>query len=82
MIHRADYHGVLLKEAVRLGGKLRTNAEVVDINFAGDRPAVVLHTGETITADVVVGADGSVICRPSPGSSILILNLFRPLVGR
>ena len=64
VIHRADYHGVLLNETVRLGGKVRTNAEVVNINYDTVRPEVVLHTGETITADVVVGADGKVTHHP------------------
>ena len=58
MIHRADYHQVLLDEAARLGATLRLDAEVVDIKTA-DNPHVVLQTGEVINADVIVGADGT-----------------------
>ncbi|EXJ74849.1 uncharacterized protein A1O5_01545 [Cladophialophora psammophila CBS 110553] len=58
VIHRADYHGVLLDEAVRLGGKLRLNAEAVDIKVSMENPHVVLQTGEIVDADVIVGADG------------------------
>ena len=60
MIHRADYHGVLLDEATRLGAQLRLNAKVVDIdiNTAG-KPSVVLESGDLVVADVIVGADGT-----------------------
>jgi hypothetical protein len=57
VIHRADYHRILLEEAIRLGAKMRMHAEVVDIEFT-DRPTALLHTGERIQADVIVGADG------------------------
>ncbi|OAP57295.1 hypothetical protein AYL99_08033 [Fonsecaea erecta] len=73
VIHRADYHGVLLDEAVRLGGKLRLNAEAVDVKASTENPHVVLQTGEVIDADVIVGADGLwsairdiVLGQPSP----------------
>ncbi|KAJ9612792.1 hypothetical protein H2204_014897 [Knufia peltigerae] len=58
VIHRADYHGVLLDETLRLGGALRLDAEVVEIDYEAERPQVVLHTGEVISGDVIVGADG------------------------
>ncbi|KIW98290.1 uncharacterized protein Z519_01874 [Cladophialophora bantiana CBS 173.52] len=58
VIHRADYHGVLLDEAVRLGAKLRLNAEAVDIKASMENPHVVLQTGEIVHADVIIGADG------------------------
>lgn len=58
VIHRADYHGVLLDETLRLGGELRLDAEVVEIDYEAERPQVVLHTGEVISGDVIVGADG------------------------
>jgi salicylate hydroxylase len=57
VIHRADYHGVLLDEATRLGAKVKLNAEVVDIT-AAESPCVTLHSGEVVSADVIVGADG------------------------
>ncbi len=57
VIHRADYHTVLLDEAVRLGAQIQLNAKVVDIK-SSQRPEVVLESGDVISADVVVGADG------------------------
>ncbi|OAG34856.1 hypothetical protein AYO21_10961 [Fonsecaea monophora] len=73
VIHRADYHSVLLDEVSRLGGKLQLNAEVVDVKASAEKPKVVLRTGEVIDADVVVGADGLwsairdiVVGQPSP----------------
>ncbi|EXJ55608.1 hypothetical protein A1O7_08536 [Cladophialophora yegresii CBS 114405] len=72
VIHRADYHGVMLDEAVRLGAQLRLNAKVVDITSSGT-PQVVLEGGEVVPADVIVGADGLwsatrdiVLGQPSP----------------
>ncbi len=49
---------VLLNEALRLGGKLRNGADVVDVGLSTEDPYVVLQTGERISADVIVGADG------------------------
>jgi 2-polyprenyl-6-methoxyphenol hydroxylase-like FAD-dependent oxidoreductase len=48
---------VLLDEAIRLGAKVKLNAEVVDITAAGS-PCVMLHSGEVVSADIIVGADG------------------------
>jgi hypothetical protein len=58
VIHRADYHTVLLDEALRLGADLRKNSEVVDGNFSPPNPYVLLQTGETVEGDVIIGADG------------------------
>lgn len=58
MIHRADYHKLLLDEALRLGGQLRKDAEVIDVNTSVETPFVTLHTGEKVHADVIVAADG------------------------
>lgn len=41
-----------------MGGALRLDAEVVEIDYEAERPQVVLHTGEVISGDVIVGADG------------------------
>ncbi|KAJ5121313.1 uncharacterized protein N7515_009274 [Penicillium bovifimosum] len=56
IIHRVDYHRILLDEAVRLGAVLVLGAEVVDIST--EEPAVLLADGRRISADVVIGADG------------------------
>ncbi len=61
VIHRADYHTVLLNEALRLGADLRKNSEVVDGDFSPPKPYVLLQTGEKVEGDVIVGADGRVV---------------------
>ncbi|KAK5394843.1 hypothetical protein LTR07_006600 [Exophiala xenobiotica] len=73
VIHRADYHTVLLDEALRLGADLRKNSEVVDGNFSPPNPYVLLQTGEKVEGDVIIGADGlwsfirdMVLEKPSP----------------
>ncbi|KAL2822451.1 hypothetical protein BJX63DRAFT_417549 [Aspergillus granulosus] len=56
IIHRSDFHRVLLDEATRLGVEVRLNAEVVDVDFEG--PEVILAGGERVAGDVMIGADG------------------------
>ena len=56
VIHRADYHDVLLTEARRLGAELILDAEVVNIGFA--TATVYLKNGTAMKGDIVVGADG------------------------
>ena len=58
VMHRADYQQVLANEARRLGAKFRFDADVVGADSDGGRANVTLATGERLTADVVVGADG------------------------
>ena len=58
VIHRADYHAVLLNEALRLGADFRKSSEVVDGHFSPPKPFVLLQTGEKVEGDVIVGADG------------------------
>lgn len=54
-----DYHRILLDEAIRLGAVLQLGAEVEDIHT--EQPAVLLADGRCISADVVIGADGTLI---------------------
>ncbi|KAJ5807396.1 hypothetical protein N7447_010852 [Penicillium robsamsonii] len=56
IIHRVDYHRILLDEAIRLGAVFQLGAEVEDVYT--DQPAVLLADGRCISADVVIGADG------------------------
>ncbi|KAJ5804400.1 uncharacterized protein N7518_000703 [Penicillium psychrosexuale] len=56
IIHRVDYHRILLDEAIRLGAVLQLGAEVEDIYT--EQPAVLLADGRCISADIVIGADG------------------------
>lgn len=59
--HRADLHKALLRRAQELGATCRINSRVTDIRYNEVRPdsaTVLLHNGERLTADLVVGADG------------------------
>ncbi|KAL5044797.1 hypothetical protein BDW71DRAFT_215443 [Aspergillus fruticulosus] len=56
IIHRQDFHQVLLDEAARLGVEIRVGADVTDIIF--DTPEVILAGGERVAGDVIIGADG------------------------
>ncbi|KAJ5550541.1 Monooxygenase FAD-binding [Penicillium sp. DV-2018c] len=57
VIHRADLHNAIISKALSLPNvTLRENSPVTDVHFS---PAsVTLLTGETLHADVVIGADG------------------------
>lgn len=55
VVHRADYHKVLLDEAVRRGAEIHLNCDVVKVDVLG---SVRLADGVVHSADVVVGADG------------------------
>jgi salicylate hydroxylase len=58
--HRADLHQSLLDRTVELGAELLTNCKVVDFTVAEDESTatVILSDSRTMTADLVVGADG------------------------
>ncbi|KAF7563751.1 hypothetical protein G7046_g401 [Stylonectria norvegica] len=58
--HRANLHRCLLDRAVELGAKLTTNCKVNDFVVSEDdlTSTVVLADGRSMTADLVVGADG------------------------
>ncbi|KAF2011971.1 FAD/NAD(P)-binding domain-containing protein [Aaosphaeria arxii CBS 175.79] len=56
VIHRQDYHGILLEEATRLGAAIRLGASVK--NILTDRDTVVLEDGTELTANAIIGADG------------------------
>ena len=61
-IHRADYHRILVEEAKRLGVSLLLGQNVVDIDF--EKPAAYMTGGSSISADLIVGADGlKSVCR-------------------
>ena len=53
-IHRADLHAILVRAAEEAGVLLRANAAVAAI----DGPVAILETGERVTSDLLVGADG------------------------
>jgi salicylate hydroxylase len=56
VIHRADYHLVLLNEAKRRGAKIRLGCEITDIDF--NAPYAITSEGEVLYADAIIGADG------------------------
>ncbi|TFK82560.1 FAD/NAD(P)-binding domain-containing protein [Polyporus arcularius HHB13444] len=58
LIHYADLRRILAESAREHGADLRTNCLVVDIHPDAERPYLTLSTGEVLTADVIVGADG------------------------
>ncbi|KAI0833807.1 FAD/NAD-P-binding domain-containing protein [Trametes gibbosa] len=61
VITHAELFDILYEAAIRIGAQVRFNAEVVSINT--QEREVELATGETVSGDVLVGADGE--CGPS-----------------
>ena len=55
-IHRADLHRILLEHAGL--DNVRTGALVASYRLVGDRVVAVLESGEDVTGDLLVGADG------------------------
>ena len=58
VMHRADYQRVLAEEAQLLGAEIRFGQDVVGVDCRDQRPVVHLADGGSVTADVIVGADG------------------------
>jgi salicylate hydroxylase len=48
----------LHEAAIAAGAEVRPGVHVVSVSSDGDYPHVTLATGETVMADVIVGADG------------------------
>jgi geranylgeranyl reductase family protein len=59
MVRRDDFDFAWYKAAVSAGAQVRQNAQVRAIEQDADAATVTLAHGETITARVVIGADGS-----------------------
>ncbi|KAH6609159.1 hypothetical protein Trco_002505 [Trichoderma cornu-damae] len=55
-LHRVDLQQALLKRATELGVDFRFGQRVQDIDF--ERNEIALESGETVTGDVVIAADG------------------------
>ncbi|KAF8994810.1 hypothetical protein BDQ17DRAFT_1251326 [Cyathus striatus] len=55
-VHRADLHQMLLDIALPYITSLRMNAKVTSVDPS--LPSVTLQSGETIHADLIIGADG------------------------
>lgn len=56
LVHRADYHKVLLDAAVASGAYIRLGASVRDVDLTST--SVELDDGEKVFGDMIVGADG------------------------
>ncbi|KAI0376088.1 FAD/NAD(P)-binding domain-containing protein [Hypomontagnella monticulosa] len=58
--HRANLHICLLDRAIELGAKLHVKSRVQNIEYAKDglTATAVLSDGRTMSADLIVGADG------------------------
>ena len=70
VIHRHDYHAVLLKEARKLNVEIRLGVSVENIDFA--QTLVQLGNGKVLKGDVIVGADGM--------SNLWVFHLLGPRV--
>lgn len=76
IIHREDFHRVLLDKATRLGAEIRINSEVTDIIF--ERPEVVLAGGQRVAGDVIIGADGKLLTHTQTTSTD---RQYRPILS-
>ncbi|XXH04739.1 hypothetical protein Hte_011161 [Hypoxylon texense] len=58
--HRADLHRVMMERVSELGGKLTCDSTAEDVRFGEPegKASVVLRGGKTLSADLVIGADG------------------------
>lgn len=65
--HRGDYHDVFLEWVSRRGIDIRMGSEVVQYDDVDPQPIITLKSGEKLSADIIVAADG-------------IKSLARPLV--
>ncbi|GKT68688.1 FAD binding domain protein [Colletotrichum tofieldiae] len=55
---RAEFHRLLHQYALRIGVSIRNSAKAVDYFETDSQGGVILESGEHLTADVVVAADG------------------------
>lgn len=69
-ITREKYQHILYSEAISKGVEVRFASRVRDVDEA--TPSVTLTTGETIKADLLIGADGTILSSPTFHFSYLI----------
>jgi flavin-dependent dehydrogenase len=58
VIHRHDYHSILLEEATRLGAEIVVGQHITKVDVSRDR--VMTADGTEWAGDVIIGADGAV----------------------
>ncbi|KAI1784260.1 FAD/NAD(P)-binding domain-containing protein [Ganoderma leucocontextum] len=63
LISYGELRRILAECAVKHGAVLRPSCLVVGVTPDAERPSVALASGEVVTADVVVGADGNLLQR-------------------
>lgn len=60
----SELYDILYETAIKRGAQVRYNANVVELD--AQEATVLLETGEKLSADVLVGADGEHgLCRPA-----------------
>lgn len=59
VVHRAHFHMALYKRALELGVDVRVASRVEQYDL--DAPSVELQSGEVLSADLVVAADGELL---------------------
>ncbi|BFM50781.1 FAD-dependent monooxygenase [Marinomonas sp. THO17] len=57
-LHRADLHAVLAEACQSAGVSIRLNSPVMSYQQEADKVVLQLANGETLTGDVLIGADG------------------------
>jgi salicylate hydroxylase len=57
-LHRADLIAILADAAVSAGVRIRMGVCVAEVDLSGKRPVARLIGGESVAADLVIGADG------------------------
>ena len=57
----SDLRRILAEFAIKHGAVLRPSCEASSVKADAERPSVTLATGEVLTADVVIGADGCLL---------------------
>lgn len=56
VVHRAHFHDSLYQLALQLGVEVKINQKVID--YDQDTPSVTFEDGTTLSADLIVAADG------------------------
>jgi flavin-dependent dehydrogenase len=56
LIHRPDYHHLLHQAALENGCEVRVKSRVKSVDESV--PSITLASGETLNADIIIGADG------------------------
>jgi 2-polyprenyl-6-methoxyphenol hydroxylase-like FAD-dependent oxidoreductase len=69
VIHRHDYHSILLDEATRLGTEIVLGQHITKVDVSRDR--VMTADGTEWAGDVIIGADGAVSLFPCFKRSVL-----------